>query len=84
MMSATIDGDTKRQYKLSMLAMVVFGVGEILGCFFIGFIVDKFGSRIAAMVNVFIILLMTGATLAFLFHNEFGFLAFLMSFLWGF
>ena len=49
--------------------MIGFGVGEILGCFFIGFVVDKFGSRKAAWVNVAICLIMTGVTLAFLIMN---------------
>ena len=49
--------------------MIAFGAGEILGCFFIGFIVDKFGSRKAALVNVVICLVMTGVTLAFLLVN---------------
>lgn len=28
------------QYENSMMAMVVFGIGELIGCFFIGYIVD--------------------------------------------
>ena len=42
--------------------MIAFGVGEILGCFFIGFVVDKFGSRKAAWVNVTICFVMTVVT----------------------
>ena len=51
------------------MAMIGFGVGEILGCFFIGFVVDKFGSRKAAWVNVIICGLMTAVTLVFLIMN---------------
>ncbi len=67
-----------------MLAMVNFGVGEILGCFFIGAIADKFGSKIAVIFNVCIIVLMTLSTLSFIYAYEFGWMAFLMTFLWGF
>jgi hypothetical protein len=49
-----------------MLAMVGFGVGEVTGGFFIGFIVDKYGSKVAILCNLLIILVMTGVTLAFI------------------
>jgi predicted MFS family arabinose efflux permease len=64
--------------------MILFGVGEILGCFFIGWIVDKFGSQRATVVNCFIMTLMGVTTVAYTFIYDFGFLAFLMCFLWGF
>ena len=64
--------------------MVLFGVGELLGGFFIGFIVDRFGSKLAAIVNVVIILAMISTTITFLLIDEFSWLAFLMTFLWGF
>lgn len=67
-----------------MLAMVLFGVGEILGCFFIGYIVDHFGSKVATIFNLVIIALMGGVTLTFIFIYDFGWLAFLMCFMWGF
>lgn len=64
--------------------MVLFGVGEILGCFFIGYIVDKKGSKVATIFNVVIIILMGGVTIAYICVYKYGFLAFLMCFLWGF
>lgn len=76
--------DEHDQFKLSMLAMVLFGVGEILGCFFIGFIVDRYGSKTATIFNLLIILIMGGVTLAFIFIYDFGALAFVMCFMWGF
>ena len=63
--------------------MIGFGVGEILGCFFIGFVVDKFGSRKAAWVNVGICLIMTAVTLVFLILNKYNASAYVMTFLWG-
>ena len=84
-MSDAIGGDDDhKQFKLSMLAMVLFGVGEILGCFFIGFIVDRYGSKIATIFNLLIMLTMGLVTIAFIVVYEFNYLAFLMCFLWGF
>lgn len=66
-----------------MVAMVVFGIGEVCGCLFIGQIIDNHGSRIASGINVALIVLMTFVTLAFLGINQFNMLAFFMTFLWG-
>jgi len=54
------------KFQKSMLPMVAFGVGEIAGCFFIGWVVDKFGSRVAAIVNLIVMVIMTCLTLGFL------------------
>ena len=84
-MSDTIGGDdSHEQFKLSMLAMILFGVGEILGCFVIGYIVDHFGSKKATILNMIILLIMGAITITFILIYKFGFLAFLMCFLWGF
>lgn len=63
--------------------MIAFGVGEILGCFLIGWVVDKFGSRKASWVNVGICFIMTAVTVAFLIFNHYGALAYIMAFMWG-
>ena len=47
--------------------MVAFGMGEIFGCFFIGFLVDKYGSKIAGLFNLVIIVIMTGISLGFIY-----------------
>ena len=67
-----------------MLAMVLFGVGEVLGCFFIGFFIDRYGSRVAAIVNVVIIVIMGGVTVGFILVFKYNALAFIMCFFWGF
>jgi predicted MFS family arabinose efflux permease len=67
-----------------MLAMVLFGVGEVLGCFFIGFTVDRFGSKASVLFNLSIITLMFGTTFLYIWDYHFGWLAFFMCFLWGF
>jgi len=65
MMQESIHEQPKIKFKWSMLAMVLFGIGEIIGCFFIGTIVDKLGSKVAQICNIVLILLMTGFTIAF-------------------
>jgi predicted MFS family arabinose efflux permease len=51
-----------------MLAMVGFGVGEVLGGFLIGFIVDRWGTKAAVITNLIMILSMSGVTLAFIYQ----------------
>jgi predicted MFS family arabinose efflux permease len=69
---------------LPYLAMNFFGVGGVLGSFFIGFIVDKFGSKDAVMFNVSICFVMTLITVTFCLADWKMSLACLMCFLWGF
>ena len=84
MMQEAIGGnDLQYQFKMSMLAMVVFGLGEIIGCFYIGAIVDRFGSKTASVCNMLNIIMMTGSTVAFILVFEFNYLAWVMCFLWG-
>jgi predicted MFS family arabinose efflux permease len=64
--------------------MVFFGLGEILGCFCIGYIVDKYGSRAAAVANMIIMVIMTSLTLAFLANYNFSWFCSLVAFFWGF
>lgn len=64
--------------------MIMFGIGEVMGCFFIGFFVDRYGSKVASAVNIILMTLMTIVTVAYCLQWEFNWLAFLMCFLWGF
>jgi len=45
--------------------MVFFGFGEILGCFYIGFIVDRYGSKVATVFNIINVILMTMFTMLY-------------------
>jgi len=78
--------DTISENKLerSMIAMVIFGLGEVVGGILIGLVIDRKGSRYVAIVNVLVVLLMTFSTLSFLGINKFNLLAFLMTFMWGY
>jgi predicted MFS family arabinose efflux permease len=64
--------------------MILFGIGEVLGCFFIGWVVDHHGSYKATLVNIAIMSVMGIITVVYAAVFEFGFLAYVMCFLWGF
>ena len=49
--------------------MIAFGVGEVAGCFFIGAVIDKIGSKKAAYVNTVTCACNTAIVLAFLITN---------------
>jgi predicted MFS family arabinose efflux permease len=68
---------------LSMLAMVSLGVGEIVGAIGMGIVVDKIGSKKSCIINVVLVILQTGAVILFLLINEYNWIAYLMTFLWG-
>lgn len=64
--------------------MSLFGIGEILGSFFIGFFIDKIGSKLSTLVNLAIIAIMGGCSLAYIIGEKWNALAWLMCFFWGF
>jgi len=64
--------------------MTLFGVGEILGAFFIGFFIDKIGSKLTVFVNLTIIAIMGGVSLGYILVEKWNVLAWLMCFFWGF
>lgn len=77
------DEDAHSKFYLSMLAMVSLGVGEIFGAIGMGIIVDKIGSKKSCIINVVLVILQTGAVILFLLLNEYSWIAYLMTFLWG-
>jgi hypothetical protein len=70
MMSLSLPSDSEDQKKISyeycMLAMVFMGVGEVLGSFSIGYIIDKFGNKLACLIDGFIVVIMFVVTIIFL------------------
>ena len=64
--------------------MIGFGFGEVFGAFFIGWVVDTWGSKVSTYVNAVICALMTGITIWFLQTDNFSALAYIMTFIWGF
>ena len=67
-----------------MCAMALLGVGEVIGCFAIGYVVDKFRSKKAILCNLVLISLMMGSTITFIIMFEFNYMVWIMCFLWGF
>jgi MFS family permease len=43
--------------------MVAFGFGEVIGGLFLGFFIDRFGSKKASIMNIMIILVMILVTI---------------------
>ncbi len=43
--------------------MVAFGFGEVIGGLFLGFFIDRFGSKKASITNIIIILIMISVTI---------------------
>ncbi len=74
----------KTKHFWALLAMVLFGVGEILGSFFIGFFIDKIGSKLTVFINLAIIAIMGGVTLGYILVEKWNVLAWFMCFFWGF
>jgi MFS family permease len=72
------------QFFYSMLAMIWFGIGEVIGCVYIGQIIDRFGSKIASLHICAIILIMGALTIVYIILNHYytG-LAYAMCFFWG-
>lgn len=81
----TISGDDDNdKFMKSLFAMVALGVGEMIGGLFIGQIIDRYGNKKAAIANVVLILIQTGITIIYIVIYEYSWLAFLMTFSWGF
>jgi MFS family permease len=78
------DESDEDQFYWSSLAMALFGLGEVFGCFFIGVFIDRLGSKFAVLINLLIIVAMSGVSLGFIGVFDFNALAWIMCFLWGF
>lgn len=65
---SVVGPESEQQYK-SVLAMIAFGCGEVLGCFFIGFIIDKLGSKRSSFFILGIIIIMTVVSVIFISIN---------------
>ena len=77
------ENDQNKDFKTS-LVLISFGFGEVLGCFFLGYVVDKYGSRRAVFANLAIMIVTMAYFIEFLMINQYNLLAFIMAFLWGF
>ena len=71
------------KFRLSLLAMTSFGIGEFCGSYLIGFIIDRLNSKRATIFIMLNIFLMTIITLKAINITSYGLLTFLMTFFWG-
>lgn len=82
-MTMNSDWDDDEKSKEALLAMEGFAVGEILGSFLGGYIQDKYGYK---ALSTYYTIMCTIACAFLIIYNEifeFGWLAYLMTFMWG-
>ena len=75
--------DAQYEFKMSMLAMVALGVGEIVGSITMGLIVDHLGAKKSSLFNMMFIGLATVVVVIYIEEDTYSWLAFVMTFLWG-
>jgi predicted MFS family arabinose efflux permease len=68
---------------MSMLAMVALGAGEIVGSITMGLIVDHIGAKKSSLFNMMFIASATLVVVIYISEDEYNWVAFLMTFLWG-
>ena len=81
--SQTVEGSGEALMK-SMYAMVCLGVGEIVGSFAVGQVIDRLGSKATTYLTVGLILVQTILMLVFIGQDSYGPLVFLLTFVFGF
>ena len=67
-----------------MYAMILLGFGEIAGGIIMGQCIDKFGSNYSTIVEAFSVTVAGMCAFFYISTDQFSWLAFLMTFLWGF
>lgn len=63
--------------------MVAFGFGEVIGGFLSGKVFDRIGSKKGALLNMFLIGLVTLLTIFSILSKRYGWLTFVMCSIWG-
>jgi predicted MFS family arabinose efflux permease len=64
--------------------MVLFGVADIIGGLFVGYLVDKIGSKKTCLFNTGFMVITACSTLYSIHLNELNAFSYLMCFIWGF
>jgi predicted MFS family arabinose efflux permease len=67
-----------------MMAMVVFGIGEMCGCFLAGWLIDKKGSKFMSRLNIAFIAFAVLSILLYPSSTECRLYSLVMTFMWGF
>jgi MFS family permease len=76
-------GDEHKQFFLPLMAMIAFGVGEMAGSIFEGYLVDKYGNQRSVLGILGIIFVAGCLTLWFNEAHTWSPLAYFMCFFWG-
>jgi predicted MFS family arabinose efflux permease len=63
--------------------MSALGVGEILGGIFTGYMIDRYGNKNTVYCNLLSIVVQTVVALAYITIDEYSWLAYAMTFTWG-
>jgi len=66
-----------------LMAMTMFGFGEVFGSQFMGKVIDKVGAKKATFLNLFNIIVMVAITTINLRVLRYNVLSFIMCFVWG-
>jgi hypothetical protein len=67
-----------------MFSMVSLGVGEIVGAIFMGILVEHINLKKCSYINTGLVWLATLVAIYVIKSNEYSWITFLMTFLWGF
>jgi MFS family permease len=78
------DDDQNVQFQKAMFSMTSLGIGEILGGIYTGYIIDKFGNKVATYSNILTVIIQTVFALSYIAIGDYGWLAYVMTFTWGF
>jgi predicted MFS family arabinose efflux permease len=81
--SESVKGNDNDKMMKSMLAMVSLGFGEIVGSLSIGQVIDRAGNKTTSVITLMLIIVQTVLTLSFVRSGTYGFLVFVMMFVWG-
>lgn len=73
----------KQKISQSLYAMIGFGIGEFVGGFISGTIIDKIGSKRASLINFLLILIAGILQYYVICQLHFGILAYVACFFWG-
>lgn len=69
--------------KYALIAMVFFGIGEVIGSYFIGTLIDRYSTKMASFVLIVIDVVMIVTTIISIYRLKYDVWTFIMTFLWG-
>jgi sugar phosphate permease len=76
--------DNNHRTALALHGMIAFGFGEVMGGIVMGFVIDKFGSKVASIKNIILVIIMTVTTIISIEVDEYNYMTFIMCFIWGY